>query len=251
MGMFAPSKTTLKIGAFLLGGAMIFTARGVSAQEQPQAPTGAAAQASSGGLEEIVVTARKRVENVQNIPVAVTALTGAKLEQYDLASLENIAAATPQLTVVRGSSGSGADLSLRGIGSNFTSIGIEQSVAVNIDGVYYGQGRIINEGFFDMRQVEIYKGPQALFYGKNATAGAIAFTSADPGDTFQAMGRFGYEFTSEQKIFEGYVSGPINDKIALRLAVRGTDMSGGYVENLAPATTYTTVDVANGFAPTT
>jgi outer membrane receptor protein involved in Fe transport len=231
----------------LLATAASILPRGALAQAGDQP---AAAAPGAAGLEEVVVTARKREENIQNIPVAATAISGAKLEEYDLASLENIAAATPELTVVRGSSGSGADLSLRGIGSNFTSIGIEQSVAVNIDGVYYGQGRIINEGFFDMKQLEIYKGPQALFYGKNATAGVISFTSADPTDTFEAMGRFGYEFTADQKIAEGYVSGPINDKIGLRLAIRGADMGGGYVENLAPATSYTTLDVARGFAAT-
>jgi len=206
--------------------------------------------AAAGGLEEVIVTARKRQENVQNVPVAITAISGTEMERKDIASLESIAAVTPQLVVVRGSSGSGADLSLRGIGSNFTSIGIEQSVAVNIDGVYYGQGRIINEGFFDMRQVEILKGPQALFFGKNATAGVISFTSNDPGDQFEAMGRLGYETTAQQVIGEGYVSGPINDKVGLRLALRGTDMSGGYVQNDAPARTYTTLDVAHGFAAT-
>src|SRR5579885_554696 len=131
-----------------------------------------AADQDSGTLEQVIVTARKRAENIQNVPVAVTALSAEQLDRQALTSIEKIAATTPQLQVVRGSSGSGADLSLRGIGSSFTSIGIEQSVAVNIDGVYYGQGRIINEGFFDMKQVEILKGPQALFFGKNATAGS-------------------------------------------------------------------------------
>ena len=127
--------------------------------------------AYADGLEEIVVTARKREESILNIPVAVTAISGERLDRYQLRSLEQISASTPELTVVRGSNGSGATLSLRGIGSSYTSIGIEQSVAVNVDGVYYGQGRIINEGFFDMKQVEILKGPQALFFGKNSTSG--------------------------------------------------------------------------------
>jgi iron complex outermembrane recepter protein len=201
------------------------------------------------GLEEIVVTARKREENVQNIPVAVTAISAAQLDNYSLRSLEQIAASTPELTVVRGSSGSGATLSLRGIGSSFTSIGIEQSVAVNVDGVYYGQGRVINEGFFDMKQVEILKGPQALFFGKNSTAGVISFTSADPGKEFEAMARAGYEFESRTPSVEAVVSGPVSDTFGLRLAIRGADMQGGYVENQAPDKTYTTLNLAN-FAST-
>ena len=212
----------------------------------------AAAEAKAEGgtaLEEVIVSARKRDENIQNVPAAVTAVTGKQLDHYALRSIEEIAASTPQLTVSRGSSGSGATISLRGIGSSSTSIGIEQSVAVIVDGVYYGQGRIINEGFFDMKQVEILKGPQALFFGKNATSGVLAFTSANPGDHFEALGRVGYEFTSRTPIVEAMVSGPVSDTFGLRLAVRGASMQGGYVQNLAPATTLTTLNV-NTFAAT-
>src|SRR3990167_3982865 len=200
-------------------------------------------------LEEIIVTARKRDENIQNIPVAVTAISGEQLDHFALRSIEEIAATMPQLSVTRGSSGSGATISLRGIGSSFTSIGIEQSVAVNVDGVYYGQGRIINEGFFDMKQVEVLKGPQALFFGKNATAGVLSFTSANPGSEFEALGRLSYEFNSKTPAIEAMVSGPITDTFGMRLAVRASNMQGGYVENLAPATSLTTLDV-NTFAAT-
>jgi iron complex outermembrane receptor protein len=203
------------------------------------APSAARAADDDGApaLQEVIVTARKRNENIQNIPVAVTAVSAEKLDNYGLRSMEAIAASVPQLNIVRGNSGSGATISLRGIGSTFTSIGIEQSVAVNLDGVYYGQGRIINEGFFDMKQVEILRGPQALFFGKNASAGVISFQSADPGDRFEALARAGYEF-----------EGKVADTLGLRLAVRYSDMSGGYMENLAPAATMTTLNVANGVA---
>lgn len=212
----------------------------------------AAAAATGGGntLEEVIVSARKRDENIQNIPVAVTAISAKQLDHYSLRSIEEISANTPQLSVTRGSSGSGATISLRGIGSSYTSIGIEQSVAVNVDGVYYGQGRIINEGFFDMKQVEILKGPQALFFGKNATAGVISFTSANPGDHFEALGRIGYEFESKTPSVEAIVSGPVSDTFGLRLAVRYANMQGGFVENLAPATSLTTLNVANGVRTT-
>jgi outer membrane receptor protein involved in Fe transport len=217
---------------------------------QPAAADAPAAAAAPTALEEVIVTARKREESIQNIPVAVTAISQAKLDNFGLRSIEGIAASLPQLNVVRGNSGSGATISLRGIGSTFTSIGIEQSVAVNLDGVYYGQGRIINEGFFDMQQVEILRGPQALFFGKNATAGVLSFRSADPGPHFEALARAGYEFEGQAASFEGVVSGPINDQLGIRLAVRYSDQSGGYMQNIAPATTLTTLDVAKGFAPT-
>jgi iron complex outermembrane receptor protein len=202
------------------------------------------AEASSGAaLQEVTVTARKREENILNVPAAVTAVSAAQLDRYSLRSIEEISANTPQLSVTRGSSGSGATISLRGIGSSSTSIGIEQSVAVIVDGVYYGQGRIINEGFFDMKQVEILKGPQALFFGKNATSGVLSFTSANPGHEFEALGRVSYEFTSRTPAVEAMVSGPISDTFGMRLAVRGSFMQGGYVENLAPATTLSTLNV--------
>jgi len=211
-----------------------------------------AADAADGeqtsALEEVIVTARKRQENIREIPVAVTAVSAEKLDKYDLRSIEAIAASIPQLSVVRGSSGSGATISLRGIGSTFTSIGIEQSVAVILDGVYYGQGRIINEGFFDMKQVEVLRGPQALFFGKNATAGVLSFTSADPGNSFEALARVGYEFKGQVASLESVVSGPVTDTLGLRLAVRYSDMSDGYVTNDAPAASLRTLNVATGAA---
>lgn len=213
-----------------------------------QAPEPPAATPS--GLDEVIVTARKREENVLNVPAAVSAISAEQLDKFAMRTIEEISASTPQLIVGRGNSGSGATLSLRGIGSTFTSIGIEQSVAVTVDGVYYGQGRIINEGFFDMARVEILRGPQALFFGKNASAGVLSFTSADPGDTFEAMGRVGYEFEAETVVGEAMVSGPVTDDIGMRFAVRISDMSGGYGQNVAPATTYTTLNVGAGFAAT-
>lgn len=205
---------------------------------------------ASAELEELVVTARKREESIQNIPVAVTVVSAEELDRRSLRSLEQVAASTPELVIARGTSGSGATISLRGIGSTFTSIGIEQSVAVNVDGVYYGQGRVINEGFFDMTQLEILKGPQALFFGKNATAGAIAFTTANPGPDFEALARVGYEFEAREPRFEAILSGPLSDTLGIRVALRGSFMDGGYVENEAGPTTYTSIDIANGFAPT-
>ena len=194
-------------------------------------------------LDEVIVTARKKDENIQNVPVAVTAITAKVIDRYALTSVEKVAATTPELVVVRGNSGSGANISLRGVGSSFTSIGIEQSVAVDVDGIYYGQGRILNEALFDMKQVEILKGPQALFFGKNASAGVISFNTADPTQTFEGMARASYEFTANEPTIEGYVSGPITDKLSARFAVHYQDMMGGYVQNLAPAAAYTTLDV--------
>jgi outer membrane receptor protein involved in Fe transport len=199
-------------------------------------------------VAEVVVTARKREENVQNIPVAVTTVSGKDIEKFNITSVEDVAAATPQLIIVRGSSGSGADISLRGIGSSSENIGIEQSVSVNIDGVYYGQGRAIDEGTFDTSGVQVLKGPQALFYGKNATAGALAIQTNDPTSKYEASLTGGYEFNANEPFVEGYVSGPVTDTFGLRMAFRYSDQTQGYIKNNATQLQYNTFDIATGTA---
>ncbi|API59160.1 hypothetical protein BSL82_07455 [Tardibacter chloracetimidivorans] len=214
-------------------------------------PAFAQAPEPVGGLEDILVTARKREESLQDVPVAVTALSEAVIQQRDITSIEKIAAATPNLNVGRASNGSAAQITLRGVGSSSTSIGIEQSVAVIVDGAYYGQGRVIQEGFFDLERVEVLKGPQALFFGKNATAGVISLSTNDPTPEWEGRATAGYEFKAEQYQIEGIVSGPLSDQLGLRLAVRYSKMDGGYYDNVSVNRGYTTIDVATGGDPET
>jgi outer membrane receptor protein involved in Fe transport len=195
--------------------------------------SGAVATEDTGGIVDIVVTARKRTESAQSVPVAVTAISAETVVARDLTNLERIAAATPSLTVARASTGSGAQITMRGVGSSSTSIGIEQSVATVVDGVYYGQGRTINEGFFDLARVEVLKGPQALFFGKNATAGLINITTADPTNKTEIIARAGYEFKAQQIQAELIGSTPLTDTLGIRVAVRGSKMFGGYYRNEA------------------
>ncbi|WP_167854731.1 TonB-dependent receptor [Mangrovimicrobium sediminis] len=213
----------------------------------PVVPGIAHAQADAGaqgGLEEVVVTARKRAERLEDIPVSITALSGEQIDNMDLTSLERVAAYTPQLVVTRAPFGSGASLTLRGIGSPFSSVGIEQSVAVIVDGAYYGQGRTINEGLFDARSVEVLKGPQALFFGKNATAGVISIQTADPGEELEFKARGGYEFELETVLGEMMVSGPLTDTLGARLAILGRKSNAGLSENLAEPVDAEFFDVA-------
>lgn len=219
------------------GGVLVAAALAIFATDLPRA---------HGQVAEVVVTARKRDENVQNIPVAVTAISGKQIAQYNLTDVLQVQEQTPQLIIARGSSGSGADISLRGIGASSENIGIEQSVAVNIDGVYYGQGRAIDEGLFDVSGVQVLKGPQALFYGKNATAGAIAILTNDPTSHYEAGLTAGYEFYGQQPYVEGYASGPIINRLDVRLAFRLAQQNSGYLSNIAPVGVYHTFDVATG-----
>lgn len=235
-------KSALLAGTVL---GMAITAAPALAQDTPPDSEGTL---RAGGLDEIIVTARKRQETVQDVPVAVTAITAEQITTRDITSVEKIAAIAPQFNVGRASNGSGAQLTLRGIGSSSTSIGIEQSVAVVVDGAYYGQGRIIQEGFFDLQRVEVLKGPQALFFGKNATAGVISITTADPTPTPEFMIKGGYEFKSQQYRVEGYASMPLGETLGVRLAARYSKMDGGYYRNVADDIFYTEVDAASIFA---
>jgi outer membrane receptor protein involved in Fe transport len=199
-------------------------------------------------IEEIVVTARGVEESVREIPVAITVVNEKLMQDLSLYSFEDVAAVTPALNIIRGTSGNGASINIRGIGVNTSSIGIEQSVAAIIDQVYYPQGRVINEGLFDVRQVSVMKGPQALFFGKNATAGVMAIETNNPGDELEIMGRWGYETEEEVSTGELIVSGPLTERIGARLALRGL-RGDGYMNNSAGATTYATLDAAT-FTPT-
>jgi iron complex outermembrane receptor protein len=231
---------------YALSASVALTGLAASARAQQATPSGSDGTAQAGGIEDIVVTARKRVETTQDVPVAVTALGPAQLQRYDLSNLERVAASTPQFVIGRAPSGSGATLVLRGIGSNTTSIGLEQSVAVVVDGAYYGQGRVINEGFFDLGRLEILKGPQALFFGKNATAGVVSITTADPTDKPEFIGRLGYELRSRQLIGEAIGSGPLTDTLGLRVAVRGSKMYDSLFKNVGNDVVYPTTNIATG-----
>lgn len=201
-------------------------------------------------IEEVRVEARGEEESIRDIPVAITAVDAKTLQQFSMQSLSDVAAHTPSLEILRILSGTGTSISIRGVSSSAGSLGIEQSVSVILDGAYFPQGRVINEGLFDTSQVAILKGPQALYFGKNATAGVVSVTTNDPGSEFEAMARAGYEVRADALDGEAMISVPVNDKFGFRIAAAGTKMWGGYMTNTAGDTIYTTRDAANGFAAT-
>ncbi|MBT4160842.1 MAG: TonB-dependent receptor, partial [Gammaproteobacteria bacterium] len=203
-----------------------------------------AANALAAEIEEIVVTARAEEKSVREIPVAITAVTEERMNRFGLDSFTDLEALTPQLVVARGGSGNGAAIGIRGIASATSSIGIESSVSIIIDGVYMPQARAINEGLMDVRQVAVLKGPQALYFGKNATAGVVSLLSNNPGDEFEASLRVNNEFETDDLTFEGMVSIPINEKIGIRLAAQTSEMDKGWIKNNGGADTYTVTDVA-------
>jgi outer membrane receptor protein involved in Fe transport len=149
---------------------------------------------------EIIVTARKRQESILNVPVIETALPQQQLERLQTRDVKDISRFVPGLNF--GTSATvtgGVQVSIRGIGTTTNDPAIDQTVALNIDGVQMSQGLAYLAGLFDAGQVEVLKGPQSLFYGKSAPGGVIAVRTADPTSAREVIGRAMYEAESRTK----------------------------------------------------
>ena len=193
-----------------------------------------ASQADDGGIETVTVTARKRTERLVDVPVAASVMGTEAVDRYASNDLTSLGNQMPSVSFQRTGGGtSGGSLSIRGVGNLAIDYGNEQPVAVVIDGMQLTRGHVMDIGLFDVKQVEVLKGPQALFFGKNSPAGVVAIQSTDPGDTFEGYLRAGYEVTSEMPFVEGAVTVPLSDTLSVRLAARYEHMFGGYVTNVA------------------
>ncbi|TGD71368.1 TonB-dependent receptor [Mangrovimicrobium sediminis] len=186
----------------------------------------------SAQLEEVIVTARKREESIMKIPVVATTLGRERIEQFGLDSVNGISDQVPGLNVGNQVLASGVQVTLRGVGTSTLNPAVDQSVALNVDGMQMTQGYAYRMAMFDMGRVEVLKGPQALFYGKASPAGVISITTADPGDELELLLRGGYEFETEEKMTELVLSGPLTDTLGARLALKYAD-SDGYFTNTA------------------
>lgn len=185
-------------------------------------------------IEEITITARKREESILRVPVVVTAFSKDHLEQFQTHDLYTVANRVPGFVMGESVGTVGIQATLRGIGPTSQTATVDQSVSLNIDGLPLTQGYAYTAGMFDVGQVEVMKGPQALFYGKNSTAGVISLRSADPNDEFELIARGGYEFNAEEKLAELIASGSVSESLKLRLAARYSDMEGYFRNNGQP-----------------
>jgi iron complex outermembrane receptor protein len=189
----------------------------------------AAADASedTDRLEEVVVTAQKRVESLQNVPVSVQVIGGQMLVQQNQISLETLTMTVPAVHIA--ASGPSHEMYIRGIGSGQNQ-SFDQSVGTFIDDIYHGRSRIGAATFLDLERIEVLKGPQSTFFGNNAIAGALNIVTRKPTDTFDASARALYgsygEFTAE-----GAVGGPITDQLSARAAAT-YDGVNGWIKNV-------------------
>ena len=184
------------------------------------------------GLEEVIVTARKRQESILNVPVVETAIAQKQLQRFHTQDLKDIATLVPGMALGDSILSIGTQISIRGVGTTTFNPAVDQSVSLNIDGLQLSQGLAYSSGMFDMGQVEVLEGPQALFYGKSSPGGVISIRSADPTNRFELIGQAGYEFEAEEKQGEIIISGPVTDTLKLRLAAQYDDQAGFY-DNVA------------------
>jgi len=153
---------------------------------QPEAVSTPAAQDQGAGLQDIIVTAQKRSESVQKIPLAVTALSGNDLAKAGINSIEGLQAAVPNLNL--GQQLGVARISLRGIGLDNLSTGAEGSIAFHLNSAFISRGAAALSAFYDVDRVEVLRGPQGTLYGRNATGGSINLITRQPTDTFSGYG---------------------------------------------------------------
>lgn len=181
-------------------------------------------------LEEVMVTAQKRAESLQDVPIAVAAMSGEKIEDDGILNLEELTQYIPNVNINQGRAT--PNLFIRGVGSG-TNAGFEQSVGMYVDGVYSGRGPLANVPItLDVARVEVLKGPQGILFGKNTIGGAINITTNRPTQEFEGYVDALYEPDQNEQVYSGMISGGISDTVAGRLAVRYESMDGWWDNKL-------------------
>ena len=184
----------------------------------------ASVQAESADvIEEIVVTARKREESLQETPLAVNVLTDEMINSHRIEGIRDLGTIVPGLITTETTSSTAGLVFLRGVGSGSLTPLIDQAVSVNVDGVGISSASLMNAGMFDLERIEVLRGPQALFFGKNSPGGVIALHTKDPTDEFEFELTAMYETQGEEPIVRAIVSGPLGDTLRGRLSLGWSD----------------------------
>ncbi|MCY3750632.1 MAG: TonB-dependent receptor [Gammaproteobacteria bacterium] len=200
---------------------------------------GMTACAGASGLEEIVVTAQKREQNINDVGVAVTAFSGEQMNALGIESSTDLIAFTPGVSLAGDIGGQRAIFNIRGVVQNDYADIAEAPVAVYVDDSYLASTQAQTFGLFDIERIEVLKGPQGTLFGRNATGGLVNTITAKPTYEFEGYG----EFTAarfDQYRFEGAVSGALSDNLRARVAflsnLQGEILKNVYVDGSAPDT---------------
>ena len=182
-------------------------------------------------LDEIIVTAEKREQNLQDVPVAISAFSADMLESRGIDSPESLQFFVPSLSLAEESAGGGIRVTLRGIGTEGQVIG-EPGVPLHINGHYTRSTAYLFRDFHDVERVEVQRGPQGTLYGRNAVGGNVNVITRRPTDEFE--GSVGIDAGNyEKRQIQAVLNVPINDQLRTRLAISDHDREG-YIENLNP-----------------
>jgi iron complex outermembrane receptor protein len=175
-------------------------------------------------LEEIIVTAQKREQSLQDVSAAVTAVGMGRLHDAQIDNIEDLQFIVPSIYL--GNDFNMAKLNIRGVGANTSTTGSEAGVAVHVDGVVVSRAEAQMLSFFDLERIEVLRGPQGSLYGRNAVGGSINLITAKPTEEYEGYGRFtygNYDYWS----FDGAVGGPImSDKLLGRIAFKNENRDG-------------------------
>ena len=214
-------KNILKITAALLTSAALFVGGPALGQEE--------ASEEGAVVETVTVTAQKREESLQDVPVAITAIDGEGLERRQVDDVQQITFETPSLSYSR--AGGEAQLFVRGVGTDAFGVTIDPSVAIQMDGVYLARPQMALQQFLDIERVEILRGPQGTLYGRNATAGVVNLITRKPSSTTE--GRIAASVGEFDRVdLQGAIGGG-SDRVTGRIAGRFLQ-DEGFTEDLDP-----------------
>jgi len=190
------------------------------------------AEAASDVLEEVVVTAQKRVQKAQDVGITLNAFSGDKLAELGAVDVPDIAKLTPGVGVSGSFAGQNVMFSIRGITQQDFQAHAESPVAVYIDEGYLAANNVSGIGLLDVERVEVLKGPQGTLFGRNATGGLVSITTRKPTKDFSATASVSFGSYSSVGA-QAAIGGPLSDRVQARLAV-AYDKNDGWVENINP-----------------
>ncbi|MEA3537492.1 MAG: TonB-dependent receptor plug domain-containing protein [Pseudomonadota bacterium] len=206
--------------------ALLASAIQARAQEGPAV---AADEAVDGGIGEIVVTAQKRDQSVQDVGITMSVLSSEALANGGVTSVTDIAGMVPN---VQANYGAGqVAFNVRGIGTNEFSANLDSPIAVHLDEVYLSKTFMTGLLLFDVDRVEVLKGPQGTLFGRNATGGTVNFFSRRPQTDFGTGANVSYDNYRTVRA-EAYVTGPLGGNFSARLSGLYVDQDKGYYRNL-------------------
>ena len=187
-------------------------------------------------MEEVVVTATKRAESIQDVPLSVSVVSGEVLQRAEVRDLLDLQSVVPSLRVPQFQNSTQTNFVIRGFGNGANNPGIEPSVAVFVDGVYLSRSQARISDLPNIQQIEVLKGPQSTLYGKNASAGVISVTTKAP--EFESRGSFEVGFGNyNQESLRAFYTGPLSDSVAFSISASSLERDG-YFKNVPTNTTF-------------